>query len=53
VEPALIPRGTSASHVTKCHYPLERWPMTEDEMRVHGAAVAAPAAASAPAETGA
>src|SRR6059036_3842517 len=29
-EPALIPRGTAASHTAKCHYPLERWPMTED-----------------------
>src|SRR2546425_4568509 len=28
-EPALIPRGTSPTHVTKCHYPLERWPMSE------------------------
>jgi oligopeptide/dipeptide ABC transporter ATP-binding protein len=32
-EPALINRGGSAAHVTKCHYPLERWPMTADEMR--------------------
>src|SRR5438128_11457911 len=32
-EPALVNRGGNASHVTKCHYPLERWPMTADEMR--------------------
>jgi oligopeptide/dipeptide ABC transporter ATP-binding protein len=32
-EPALINRGGNASHVAKCHYPLERWPMTVDEMR--------------------
>ncbi len=46
-EPALVPRGTSASHVTKCHYPLERWPMTEEEMRVAGSVVPA----SVPAES--
>jgi oligopeptide/dipeptide ABC transporter ATP-binding protein len=38
-EPALIPRGTAGSHTAKCHYPLERWPMTEDEMRQRGTAV--------------
>jgi oligopeptide/dipeptide ABC transporter ATP-binding protein len=38
-EPTLIPRGTDASHTAKCHYPLERWPMTEDEMRRRGTAV--------------
>jgi oligopeptide/dipeptide ABC transporter ATP-binding protein len=38
-EPTLIPRGTAASHTAKCHYPLERWPMTEDEMRRRGTAV--------------
>jgi oligopeptide/dipeptide ABC transporter ATP-binding protein len=32
-EPALIQRGGNSSHVAKCHYPLERWPMTADEMR--------------------
>ncbi len=35
-EPQLIHRGGSATHVTKCHYPLERWPMTEEEMRRPG-----------------
>ena len=35
-EPQLIHRGGSATHVTKCHYPLERWPMTEEEMRRAG-----------------
>jgi len=32
-EPELIVHGSSASHTAKCHYPLERWPMTDDEMR--------------------
>ena len=32
-EPALIHRGGNSTHVAKCHYPLERWPMTADEMR--------------------
>ena len=31
-EPALINRGGAATHVAKCHYPLERWPMTEEQM---------------------
>ena len=46
-EPALVNRGGNATHVAKCHYPLERWPMTEAEMRTApatAAAVAAPAA---------
>jgi oligopeptide/dipeptide ABC transporter ATP-binding protein len=37
-EPALINRGGPASHTAKCHYPLERWPMTEEEMRRPGTA---------------
>jgi peptide/nickel transport system ATP-binding protein len=37
-EPGLVPRGTEASHLTKCHYPLERWPMTVDEIRGPGSA---------------
>jgi len=32
-EPELINRGGPSSHTAKCHYPLERWPMTEDEIR--------------------
>jgi oligopeptide/dipeptide ABC transporter ATP-binding protein len=32
-EPGLIHRGGSSTHVAKCHYPLERWPMSADEMR--------------------
>jgi oligopeptide/dipeptide ABC transporter ATP-binding protein len=40
-EPQLLPRGTDSSHTTKCHYPLEHWPMTEQEMRHAGAAPAA------------
>jgi oligopeptide/dipeptide ABC transporter ATP-binding protein len=30
-EPPLYPFGDG--HVASCHYPLERWPMTEDEVR--------------------
>ncbi len=40
-EPQLLPRGTDSSHTAKCHYPLERWPMTEQEMRHAGSAPAA------------
>jgi oligopeptide/dipeptide ABC transporter ATP-binding protein len=40
-EPALINRGGNQSHVTKCHYPLERWPMTADEMRRPGTTTSA------------
>src|SRR6478736_6634315 len=43
-EPALVNRGGNASHVAKCHYPLERWPMTVDEMRT--APATAPAVAT-------
>jgi peptide/nickel transport system ATP-binding protein len=32
-EPLLIHRGGAQGHVAKCHYPLERWPMTEAEIR--------------------
>jgi oligopeptide/dipeptide ABC transporter ATP-binding protein len=31
--PVLAPVGTGAGHEAACHFPLERWPMTEDEMR--------------------
>jgi oligopeptide/dipeptide ABC transporter ATP-binding protein len=30
--PALVPLG-GPGHVGACHYPLERWPMSEEEMR--------------------
>src|SRR5690349_8785981 len=36
-EPALVNRGGNASHVAKCHYPLEGWPLTEEQMRGIGA----------------
>jgi oligopeptide/dipeptide ABC transporter ATP-binding protein len=45
-EPALINRGGQPTHTAKCHYPLERWPMTEVEMRRQGTA---PARETAPA----
>src|SRR5512133_549267 len=36
-------------HVAACHYPLERWPMTDDEMRnATGAPMSEPPAAAAP-----
>ena len=45
-EPALINRGGAPTHTAKCHYPLERWPMTEDEIRrIGSAAPSAPPAA--------
>ena len=37
-EPQLRPFGEG--HVAKCHYPLERWPMTSAEMRRRGSAEA-------------
>jgi oligopeptide/dipeptide ABC transporter ATP-binding protein len=43
-EPALVTRGGGPTHLAKCHYPLEGWPLTEEEMRRGGAA--RPAAAS-------
>jgi peptide/nickel transport system ATP-binding protein len=48
-EPALIHRGGAPGHTAKCHYPLERWPMTEEEMArpgVANAGAASPAAES-------
>jgi len=48
-EPALVHRGGVAGHVAKCHYPLERWPMTEAEIRRRGSVAASTAAAG---ETG-
>jgi hypothetical protein len=30
-----------AGHVAACHYPLERWPLTADEMRAGGTKQAA------------
>ena len=31
-EPLLVPHG-SATHTAACHYPLERWPSTSEQMR--------------------
>jgi oligopeptide/dipeptide ABC transporter ATP-binding protein len=33
--PLLQPVGTGEQHMAACHFPLERWPMTEEEMRGH------------------
>jgi len=33
-EPELIRReGSGGNHLTACHFPLEKWPMSEDEVR--------------------
>jgi oligopeptide/dipeptide ABC transporter ATP-binding protein len=37
--PELAPIGSGAGHEAACHFPLERWPMDEDEFR-HASAVA-------------
>ncbi len=36
--PELLPRG-GPGHVVACHYPLERWPMSEEDIRRPAAAV--------------
>ncbi|HZU20602.1 MAG TPA: dipeptide ABC transporter ATP-binding protein [Gaiellaceae bacterium] len=35
--PELAPIGSGAGHEAACHFPLERWPMDEDEFRHHSA----------------
>jgi ABC-type antimicrobial peptide transport system ATPase subunit len=42
--PALIQHG-AATHLARCHFPLETWPLNEAEMRNIGSA-APPVAAS-------
>ena len=37
--PELLPRG-GPGHVAACHYPLERWPMSEAELSDPAAAAA-------------
>jgi hypothetical protein len=33
-EPELIQReGSSENHLTACHFPLEKWSMSEEEVR--------------------
>jgi oligopeptide/dipeptide ABC transporter ATP-binding protein len=32
--PLLEPIGADPTHLSACHFPLEHWPMTEDEMRL-------------------
>jgi oligopeptide/dipeptide ABC transporter ATP-binding protein len=40
--PPLEPVGDDSTHLAACHFPLEHWPMTEDEMRrAQGTAVGA------------
>jgi oligopeptide/dipeptide ABC transporter ATP-binding protein len=44
--PPLAPVGGDEDHLSACHFPLEHWPMSEEEMRL-GVAVAATSAATA------
>jgi oligopeptide/dipeptide ABC transporter ATP-binding protein len=39
--PELKSIGAGEGHVASCHFPLERWPMSDDEMRQSGAPVGA------------
>jgi len=39
-EPLLAPVGEGGGHEAACYFPLERWPMDEQEIRRHGAPVA-------------
>jgi oligopeptide transport system ATP-binding protein len=45
-DPPLYPFGNG--HTAACHYPLEHWPMTEEEMRRPGAPVSTPATTPTP-----
>jgi hypothetical protein len=40
-DPELAPHGGSPGHVAACHFPLEHWPMSDEEMRRPGTAVGA------------
>ncbi|HUZ82726.1 MAG TPA: dipeptide ABC transporter ATP-binding protein [Gaiellaceae bacterium] len=42
--PPLAQIGTGDAHLAACHFPLERWPMSDDEIRRPGAAAVAAAA---------
>lgn len=44
VEPRLESAATALGHVAACHFPIQRWPADEDELRT-GAAAAAEASA--------
>ena len=46
--PPLEPVAGEPTHLSACHFPLERWPLSEEEMRL-----GVPAAAGATAPTGA
>jgi oligopeptide/dipeptide ABC transporter ATP-binding protein len=39
--PLLRPVGSGTGHETACHFPLEHWPMSEEDMRRRGTPVAA------------
>jgi hypothetical protein len=43
-EPLLTPVAGESDHEFACHFPLERWPMGDDELR-RASASAEPAAA--------
>ncbi len=40
--PALLQMGSNEGHLASCHFPLERWPMSDDEIRQHAPMVGAP-----------
>jgi oligopeptide/dipeptide ABC transporter ATP-binding protein len=44
--PPLEPVGGDDTHLSACHFPLEHWPMTEDEMRRPQGAGTAPVGAA-------
>jgi oligopeptide/dipeptide ABC transporter ATP-binding protein len=44
-EPPLYPMGDG--HLAKCHYPLERWPLSEEEFRKGGTRQTPPVVAEA------
>jgi oligopeptide/dipeptide ABC transporter ATP-binding protein len=35
-EPQLDPKDSNRDHLAACHFPLEHWPMTDEEMRRRG-----------------
>jgi peptide/nickel transport system ATP-binding protein len=46
VDEPLLEEIGSATHLASCHFPLEHWPMSDDEMRRHGSAPAPEPAAT-------
>jgi oligopeptide/dipeptide ABC transporter ATP-binding protein len=42
VDPPLEPVGAGSAHLAACHFPLERWPLTDAEMRGASSSAVAP-----------